>query len=236
MADVRYMEPFCSNLESFINTYGDDGKAELNSFCSKHQVEFAPQETTTFTYGGLEIKDGVLRLVFAEKKLAVNVSDVSREFQEALKTASKSSGSGSAFNITARQSVRESYDPEIGALQKSIGELVGVPDIKLTPNFESNAAVMAEARDKARSDWDRTLGGATLAYFDGLKYRIQYAGFGGDDMLQEGFQEGVSKNEISFRIVKKLVKGTYHEILIEDGVLVMQVSKDVLSCPINFPP
>jgi hypothetical protein len=192
--------------------------------CSKHQVELAPQtEETTFTYGGLHIKDGVLRLVFAERSLAVNVNDVSQGFQEALKSAAASSGSASAFNINARQSVRESYDPEIGAFQKTIGELVGVPDIKLNPNFEQNASVLAQAGDKVRSDWDKVLGGATLAYFDGLKYQLERAGFKGDDMLQEGFQEGVSKNEILFRVVEKLEKSNYHETLVEDGVLVMQV-------------
>ncbi len=61
------MDPFCDNLESFVNSYGDDGKAELNSLCSQRQLELAPQgEDTKFTYGGLQIKDGLLRLVFAD--------------------------------------------------------------------------------------------------------------------------------------------------------------------------
>ncbi|ETI24879.1 hypothetical protein G647_04249 [Cladophialophora carrionii CBS 160.54] len=222
-----YIEPFCYNLESFVQSYGDDGKAELNSLCSEHRVELAPQtEDTTFTYGGLQIKDGVLRLVFAEGSLAVNVNDVSQGFQEALKSAAASSGGASAFNINARQSVRESYDPEIGALQKAIGELVGVPNIQLNPNFEQNAAVLTQAGDKVRSDWDKVLGSATLSYFDGLKYQLERAGFKGDDMLQEGFQEGISKNEIAFRVVEKLKNGSYHETLVEDGVLVMQTTPE----------
>ncbi|EXJ60291.1 hypothetical protein A1O7_04443 [Cladophialophora yegresii CBS 114405] len=222
-----YIEPFCSNLESFVQSYGDDGKAELNSLCSKHQVELAPQlEDTTFTYGGLHIKDGVLRLVFAEGSLAVNTNDVSQGFQDALKLAAASSGGANAFSINARQSVRGSYDPEIGALQKAIGELVRVPDIKLNPDFEKNAAVLIQAGDKVRSDWDKVLGGATLAYFDGLKYQLERAGFKDDDMLQEGFQEGISKNEIAFRVVEKLENSSYHETLVEDGVLVMQTTPE----------
>jgi hypothetical protein len=193
--------------------------------CSKHQLELAPQEEdTTFTYGGLQIKDGVLRLVFSEGNFATNVNDVSQGFQEALKSAAASSGSGSAFNINARQSVRKSYDPEIGAIQKAIGELVGVADIKLNPSFEPNATVLAKAGDKSRSDWDSAMGSATLAYFEGLKYQIERAGFKDDDMLQEGFQEGVSKNEILFRVVEKL--SGYHETLVEDGVLIMQTTPE----------
>ncbi|OQV02929.1 hypothetical protein CLAIMM_08042 isoform 2 [Cladophialophora immunda] len=227
----RYMEPFCSNLESFVEKYGDDGKSELNALCPKHQVELAPQDHddhTKFTYGGLQIQDGVLRLLFAEGNLAVNVSDVSRDFHEALKTAAAGggSGSGTAFNINARQSVREGYDPEIGAVQKAIGELVGAPGIRLTPNFEANAAVLAAAGAQVRDDWDKVLGRASLAYFDGLKYQLERAEFEGDDMLQDGFQEGVAKNEISLHVVGKLQKGHYHEVLVEDGVLVIQTTPE----------
>ncbi|KIX95290.1 uncharacterized protein Z520_08807 [Fonsecaea multimorphosa CBS 102226] len=244
------MDAFCTNLESFISKYGHDGKSELNTLCSKHQVELAPQtheDDTGFTYGGLQIsKDGALRLLFAEGNLGVNVSDVSRDFHEALKTAtttttttttsssssSPSSGGRSAFNITARQSVRESYDPEISATQRAIGSLVGAPDIRLVPNFEANAAVLAEAGTlgKVRDDWDKILGAASLAYFEGLKYQLERAGFKDDDLLQEGWKEGVSKGEISLRVVDKLqsTKGQYHEVLLEHGVLVIQTTPEYL--------
>ena len=89
--------------------------------CSRHQLELGPQdEDTTFSYGGLHIKNDVLRLVFAEGSFASNVGDVSQGFEEALKAAGASSGSGDAFNIIARQSVRKDYDPEIGAIQTAI--------------------------------------------------------------------------------------------------------------------
>lgn len=211
-------------MESFVQTFGDDGKAELNTLVPEHRVEFVPQDETTFTYGGLQIKDGVLRLVFALGNLAVNVSDVSRDFADALKKAN-AAGSGNAYNIVARNAVRDDYDTKIDDIQEAIGKLVGVPDIKLNGNFEKNAAALAKAGDKVSSDWDRGFGGATFGYFEGFKGQLEYKGFKDDDMLQEGFQEGVSKNEIQLRVVDKLNKGSYHEIFIEDGVLVIQVSR-----------
>lgn len=223
------MEPFCDNLEAFVKSYGDDGKAELNSLCSQHQLELAPQDDTKFTYGGLQIKDGRLRLVFSEGYFASNVSDVSRDFQQAIKSAAASSGGANAFNILARNGVRNDYDPEIGAVQEAIGKLVGVPDIKLNPNFENNAAALAKAGDKVREDWDKILGSASLAYFQGLKYQLERAGFKDDDMLQEGFQEGISKNEILLRVVDKLKQGTYNETLVEDGILYLQVREMFMS-------
>jgi hypothetical protein len=55
---------------------------------------------------------------------------------------------------------------------------------------------------------------------------LERNGFKDDVMLQEGFQEGVSKNEIAVRVVSKLVKGTYNEAVIEDGVLYLQMTPD----------
>jgi hypothetical protein len=224
LQSARYFEPFADNVESFVKSFGDDGKAELNTLVSEHRVELVPQDETDFRYGGLQIKDGVLRLVFALGNLAVNVSDVSRDFTEALKKAD-AAGSGNAFNIVARNSVRDEYDTPIQDIQEAIGKLVGVPDIKLNPNFEKNAAALAKAGDKVSSDWDAGFGGGSFGYFEGLKGQLDYKGFKDDDMLQEGFQEGVSKNEIQLRVVDKLVKGSYNETFIEDGVLVIQVSR-----------
>jgi hypothetical protein len=219
-----YIEPFCSNLEEFVKKYGDDGKNELNTLCSKHQLEFGPQDDkTNFSYCGMHIRDGVLRLVFQENSFASNVSDASQDFHGALVAASKTGG-GNALNIVARQSVREGYDPEIGAVQKAIAELVNVPHIELEPNFETNAAVLNAAGDKARSDWDKIIGQATLSYFEGLKDQLVQAGFKDDDMLQEGFQEGVNKSVISFRVVENLESG-YHSTCVEDGVLVIKVCR-----------
>jgi hypothetical protein len=219
------MEPFVSNLESFVKSYGDDGKAELNTLCPEHRVELVPQEDTKFSYGGLQIKDGVLRLVFAEGNVGVNVSGISTNFHEAIKDAPTAAGSNAvAYNIIARNSVREDYEKPVVALQESIGKLVGVPGIVLKPNFENNATALANAGDKVRDDWDSVLGRSSLSYFEGLESNLKYAGFKDDDMLQEGFQEGVHKNEILLRVADKLVSGSYHEILIDDGVLVIQVS------------
>ena len=42
-------------------------------------------------------------------------------------------------------------------------------------------------------------------------------------MLQEGFEEAVPEGVVKLRLVEKLVKGSYNEMLLEDGALVLQV-------------
>jgi hypothetical protein len=217
------MDGFMYNLKQFIDTFGDDGKSELNTVCSKHQLVIAPQDTTKFSYGGLDIKDGVLRLVFQEEHLGTNVSDVSREIAKALKDAPPAPGA-SAFNIVARNSVRDNYDPKIEEVRSAIATLVNMPSLKLNPNFEHNSSMLAKTASDHET-WDTQIGAATLDYFSSVESVLKREGFGGDDMLQEGFQDVITKGEICFRIVDKLNKGTYNEVHAEDGVLYIQVRR-----------
>ena len=202
--------------------FGDDGKQELNNVCAKHHLVFAPQEDTSFNYGGLEVKDGVLRLVFHENRLGTNTNDVSLEIAKALKDAPPAAGA-SAFNIDARNSVRDKYDPEIEALRSTIAGLVNMPSLKLNPNFEHNATALADSKDQNAS-WDKQIGQATFDYFNSVKFHLERNKFKEDEMLQEGFQEVVTTGEICFRVVDKLAKRTYNELVVEDGVLYVQVS------------
>ena len=217
------MDPFVQNLKRFIDKFGDDGNAELNSVCSKHQLVFAPQEATKFSYGGLEVKDGILRLVFQETNLGTNTSDVSQDFAKALKEAPPTAGT-SALNIMARKSIREDYEPQVEEFRSAIATLVNMPSLKLNPNFDHNSSMLAKTASDHET-WDRQIGAATLDYFSSVESVLKREGFEGDDMLQEGFQEVISKGEICFRIVDKLNKGTYNEVHTEDGVLYIQVRR-----------
>lgn len=215
------MDPLVHNLKRFVNMFGEDGKGEINTVCPKHQVVFGPQDATKFSYGGLVVKDGALHLVFADGKLGVNANDVSVEVAKALKDAPAAPGA-SSFNIDARNSVRDKYDPNVEAVRASIAGLVNLPSLKLNPNFEHNASMLAKTAEE-HTNWDKQLGAGTLSYFSALENQIKRAGFKGDDMLQEGFQEAAEKGEICFRIVDKLTKGSYNEVIFEDGVLYIQV-------------
>lgn len=70
---------------------------------------------------------------------------------------------------------------------------------------------------QSKNEYDRNIGQATLDYFKGFIYQLKRAGFKDDDMLQEGFQEGVPNNEISLVVVDKLPKGGYNEVVLKDG-------------------
>ena len=51
--------------------------------------------------------------------------------------------------------------------------------------------------------------------------------FGTDELMQEGFQEGVPSGKIGFRVVKNLGNGSsYHELVLENDQLWIQTTPE----------
>ncbi len=48
--------------------------------------------------------------------------------------------------------------------------------------------------------------------------------FGEDEMLREGFEEGIPKGIVKLRLVDVLKNGGYNEVVLDDGTLSIQVS------------
>ncbi|RMZ86778.1 hypothetical protein DV736_g5994, partial [Chaetothyriales sp. CBS 134916] len=219
-----YINRLVDNVRQFVGKFGDDGKADLNSTVTQHVVDLGPQDSTSFTYGGLVVEKGVLRLVYAAPRyFAANTDSVSQDIAGALKTANAASANSQAYNLVARNSVRDDYNSKVDEVREKIASLVGVKEIKLAPHFEENAEALSKSKDSP-NDWDGILGKATLSYFKGFAYQLTRAGFENDDLLQEGFQEAISKKEIALRVVDKLEKGTYNEVVVKDGVAILQTT------------
>ena len=226
------MEPLFSNLGMFLSKFGDNGRWELNTVCWAHQIVIAPDESGKVLDCGCDVKDGVLRLTFNEHHLGGNASYASQDITGALKNAPPPPSGTGSINFIARHSVSANYEPKIEKLRSAIGELLGVPSISLNPNFQHNYAQLKKLGDHAPSLWDEKLGGTTFDYFEGVRRALEQQGFKGDDMLQEGFQEAVDKGEICLRIVDKLNKGLCNEVVVEGGVLYVQV-RNLLNCLIT---
>lgn len=71
--------------------------------------------------------------------------------------------------------------------------------------------------------WKESFADAHLWYFDGLRGQLVDQVFKDDEMLQEGLAEAVTEKTFRIRIVKELKRGS-NEVVIEDGVVYLQVS------------
>lgn len=192
------------------------------------------EQTTNpkISYSGCEISGGMLRLVFSGENLGSNLSTVCAELATAVNNAGVSSnpGGAAALDFHAKTSIKKDYEPEIANVKAKIQSILGLPMLELHPNFERNFAAIAAYTASGKQDnmfppeWQKAIGAITLRYFQGLISSLEGQGFAKDDMLQEGYQETADKNEIGFRIVDKLQKGTCNECVFENGVMYIQTT------------
>lgn len=191
-----------------------------------------------FSYCGVDVYEGKLRILFAPGNLGVNIDDalnrdaLLRALNDAPPPASDDSAAAT-LSFAARSDIRKEYEPRAEEIRAQIAEALEKPDIKLTPNFEDTFAKLREEskakKTEIRGDWDGVLGSFTRLYFEGFASQLRYQKFDEDDMLREGFHEVVEKGEVAFRIVDKLKYESYCECEIEDGVLYLQVRMTPLS-------
>ena len=206
-------------LKYYIDAHGDNGKAELNSVGPTHTITMIA--SNKFSYCGTDIANDVLRLNFNPSNLGTNVNNVSENLADAVSKAPQPSGAPS-LSFAARASITKDYETQVAEVLARCQSLLQNPKLKFEPNFDALGAALKSGKD-AREDWERNLGNFALGYYQSLQSALEYQKFGDDEMLREGFEEGIPEGIIRLRILEK-IKSSYNEIVLEDGALVIQAS------------
>ncbi|KAK9424860.1 putative Glycosyltransferase 2-like domain-containing protein [Seiridium unicorne] len=223
-----YINGAIYQLKSYESSFGKEGLKELNSIAHKHVITMDVDDAKRFNYGGVDVHEGNLRILFAPDNLGVNIDYACEKetLQKALNEAAPAEGSSEPLSFATRTGIRQDYDPKIEEIRENIANLIAKPDIKLNPNFEETFAKLKEEsrveKTELREDWEKYIGYMAFQYFEGLVSQMQWQKFENDDLLQEGFNEAVDKGEITLRIVDRLKEGLYGECEVEDGVLYLQ--------------
>ncbi|KAK3329885.1 hypothetical protein B0H66DRAFT_40504 [Apodospora peruviana] len=224
-----YVEGAIYQLRYLSGRYGDNEfNKEINTICHAHVLTLDLEENSPprFSYGGCDVLDGKLRILFVEGSLGTNIDYCLQENN--LLPALNAAPDDRPLSFTVRQGIRMDYEPVIGETRKKIAEMLGKKEdeIKLTPNFDDSFAKLSAAikvkGNSIRDDWQNNLGSFTYKYFEGLASQMNYLKVGEDDLIQEGFLEAVDKCEMAFRIVDKLEYDSYCEVMVKDGVLYVQ--------------
>ncbi|KAI9732707.1 MAG: hypothetical protein M1818_007441 [Claussenomyces sp. TS43310] len=226
-ACAEYITNFISNLKAFITRFGDDGKDELNTLVSQRQVTLTQDDTGKVVYSGCDIRAGQFRILFGTVYFGSNVHQATGNIAGAVQNAEQPAGAPApALSFDARTAIKEQYNPAIDAVLAKARTLLALPDLAFTIDFEETFARLdgAAGASAAPRDWQKRLGAHALAYFAGFTEAIERQGFGKDDMLQEGFADAVDKKVVQVRVVDKLVRKTYNEMVIEDGVAYIQTT------------
>jgi hypothetical protein len=214
----RYCDAFVARLNEFIKEHGDSGKTELNNVVSKHSVTLIPSDK--FKYCGIDVEDGQIRLHFGANFLGVNILDTAVGLATALTSAAQPTGAP-ALSYATRHGIKTYYDPAIGEVLKKIRDTLQNQEFQLEPGFEGLAAKL-QGNPDVQDNWEAQLGLMALKYFEMFSWVLTREKFAEDEMLREGFAEGVTKSILKLRIVDDL-GGKYNDTLIEDGNLVVQV-------------
>jgi hypothetical protein len=216
----RYYEGFIYQLERFLTACGDDGKQSFNECVSAKKISLEIDESVSVGYCGCDIKDGRFRILSGPTYLGTNIDDACMYILKAVEAAEAASGAG-GLSVGAKANVKDSVDKKFPGLEKELSEILGTK-ITLDANLEANYK-----KNKTESGFnDGTLGDATVAYFEGFKYQLEYLKFKGDEMMQEAFQDQCAKSIIQLEVVDKLSPSSYtnyNDVIFEDGICKMQV-------------
>ncbi|KAJ3054783.1 hypothetical protein HK097_000827 [Rhizophlyctis rosea] len=228
-----YVEGAIWQLKRFVESHGADGAAEINRVASTHTITIAPDVEKKNSYCGVDIADGVLRILFTEGNLGTNIDYALEKLEPAVNEASKA-GEENGLSYSTRNGIRAEWTSQLEELKKKLVTQLHNDALELIPNFEANAAALkAAGKNASREDWEERLGVFTRNYFEGLEWQLRNKNFANDDMLYEGFNEAVSTGKIGFRVVDKIEK-SYGEVVIEDGVLWIQVKPDTFGVNIDY--
>lgn len=225
---IRYIEGVLYQLKYFISKHGDEGKTELNTIASARTITMDLDEEKKFSYCGCKVSStGELVILFREGCLGTNIDYAcsAENLEAALNEApSAAVASRRPMSFVARAAIRSDWDPEVEAIKSKLKQILK-KDIAVEPQFEQVFDKLSAAKD-APDVWEKNLGMYLKMYYEDLVRYLEYQKFGEDDMLQEGFNDGIDKATIVFRIVDKgqLKHSTYNECVIEDGTLFLQVS------------
>jgi hypothetical protein len=212
-----YIDGAIYQLKRYADSHGKAGTDELNTVCPTHTVSIIA--STAFSYCGCTISDGKLNIAFNPNYLGTNVNDALYEVAKVISEAPQLEGAPK-LSFAARHSIATDYEPAIGAVLEAARKALQNPKLEFDPDFEGLGAMLKGGKD-VRDDWERNLGNFAVKYYESFTDTLQREKFGEDDMLREGFEEGVPKGVVKLRLVEKM--SGYNAILVEDGVCIMQV-------------
>lgn len=210
-------------LKRFLDSHGAGGKDELNIVCPSHTITLLP--STTCGYCGVKVDAGRLCLLFGPTNLGTNVNDAASALHDAVSQAPQPNGAPS-LSFAARHSIKANYESRIAEVQEKIATALQNPALKLEPGF-NELGKMLKGGKNVSDNWERNLGSFALDYYQAFLAVLGREKFGEDDLLREGFAEGVPDGVVKLRIVDKLKNGSYNEIVLEGGAVVIQVGTPV---------
>ena len=212
-----YFSAGLEKMKDFKKRYGAMGIDAVNSLAPKHEITLEQDEATD--YASCAIADGRLRIIFNAAQFGSWYSGALGDLPEACDKASVPVDG--PYSFLARFSVHDEYEQQVEAVRKDVAEILAVPDIKLNPRFEENAAVLSNA--EGVRDWKSSWGRRLLKIMKAAAQGLKDAGFKGDDMMQEAIQEALTQKEMAIHVDPETSLSSWNDVALKDGVILLKV-------------
>lgn len=229
----RYVKGALYHVNNFESTLKDAGIKELNSIAYGHilQMDIDDHKEQGFDSCGADIHEGRLRIVISPGRFGANTNEAfnQRWLEKAMNEAAPPPGSADQLSYATRRGIRADFDKTIKEVNSSIAGILQTESVTLEPNFDDTFARFKKQAetDKTKLNypdrWQELLGSFTLLYFKGFAGQLDRRGFRDDEMLREALIDAVDSRKIEFRIVDQLQYRSDCEVVIENGVLYIQV-------------
>jgi hypothetical protein len=134
------------------------------------------------------------------------------------------------LSYLARHSIKTDYEAKIPDLLKKAQTALHNPNLKYEPEFQEIGQKLKGLKEQP-DRWEYNLGNFAIQYFESLVGTLDNEKFVDDELLREGFEEGVPNGVVKWRLVDKMNHGGKDpEVILEDGNLVIQVFIFYMGC------
>ncbi|KAJ7226449.1 hypothetical protein C8J57DRAFT_1197570 [Mycena rebaudengoi] len=220
-----YMRGAITGLKWVVEVYGEGGKKELNDIVAEHTIQLEvgdPDQIIRNTDLGAVVVDGTLRILFAADSFGSNAYSSLGEL--ALFPALNAAPSEQPLSFLARLGISKNYNEMAEEAQKKFAGMLKRSDITFEPNFEELFGKLLEESKRAGNNvaaiprWELQFGRHVGSYFAAMAYQLEVLGFGTDEMLREGFNEGVPSGIVKVRLVDTLKRHKASSICADVGL------------------
>jgi hypothetical protein len=178
---VSYVEGAIWKLKSFVEKYGENIRNEVNSVASAHVITMAADDSGKWSYCGVDVHEGKIRILFNPTKIGSNIDDAFTKLEDALNEAPQPEGSG-GLSPVSRLEISKEWEPKAEGIRKKFADMFQVPDFKIDPGFEGAYAMLKNGGKDVRDDWETRLGYATKEYFESVEWTLKSQKFGEEYM------------------------------------------------------
>lgn len=223
-ATPSYFDGLLSKLEEFRTTHGTAAMSSINDYAPQRIVTLEPTSDREVRFNTMDFFEGRWRILFRDTAFGTNAQQAGYNLSKMVYSPFPQP----VPSMNTKHDIEQEYERRIQEVLNKIRTILAAPNLVFSPNLEGNSTSLTTCgvkKEKFGQGWDRALREATIDYYDGLRSQLEWQGFKGDEMMQNGFKEAVPTLTVSLLVVPEITR-KYNDCMVENGVLVIRTKPE----------